>query len=566
MGNIRNIRIVTGLVIYVYVTTHLLNLSLGLVSLEQMESWRPVIMAPWQSMVGVVLLYGSLLTHMCLGFEALYHRRTLRMSSFDTIQLVLALLLPPLVVIHVLGSRVVSTMVDFQPTYSWILMIYWKWTPVAGLRQVGVVLAAWIHGCMGLYYWMRLKSWWPRASLLLYPAAFIIPVLALLGFVEAGKEILILAKDPQWLASLRSSAASIDKETTAGLYQLEKVLLISYVVILSMVLSARWFRLLRIRAVESENSTKISYINGPTVTSIPGLSILEISRANALPHASVCGGRGRCATCRVRIKHGAEYLSPAQADELKLLEKVGAAVDVRLACQATVIAGSMTVHRLLPAPRESQVVNLLDYVSGEEQQVIVMSISCLGIAEILDNSGLPSPSVLDQYIGDCIDGIQAESGQLVSADASSVVASFHSETSLSNFAEAAYKIAGNAIESFNQIKKQLQQQVILDSTNVIRLDITLHVGRAILPKLEVLNVASKVVGEAIDELNRLREIKRTSSVLLSDDFATLLDLNTDGWKSIELSELSERFSTRKVYIKLEDLPVATPEESLEIAT
>ena len=566
MGKIRTIRIVTGLVIYAYVTTHLLNLSLGLVSLEQMEFWRPVFMAPWQSLLGSVVMYGSLLTHMCLGFVALYHRRTLRMSSFDTIQLVLALILPPLVVIHVLGTRVVSSMVDFQPTYSWILMIYWKWTPVAGLRQVGVVLAAWIHGCMGLYYWMRLKTWWPRASMFIYPLAFIVPVLALLGFVEAGKDILQLAQDPQWLASLRSSAASIDKQTVAELYRLENILLVTYALILMAVLSARWIRLLRTRSVESKSTTTMSYTNGPTVTSKSGFSILEISRRSTISHASVCGGRGRCATCRVRIIEGAEHLSPAQADELKLLEKVGAAADVRLACQAIAMAGSVTVQRLLPAPGDAQVVNLLDYVSGEEQQVVVLSIACLGIAEIVDNSGLTSPSVLDQYIGDSIDEIQAENGQLDSADTFSVVASFNSETSLLNIAEAAYKIGSNAVERFNQIKKQLQQQVILDAGNTLRLNITLHVGRAILPTSDGSNKSLNVVGEAIDELNRLRRIKRMSSVLLSDEFVTLLDLNTDGWQSIDLIELSQRFSSRVVYMKLEDPPEASPEELQEVAT
>ncbi len=32
-----------------------------------------------------------------------------------------------------------------------------------------VVGVTWIHGCIGLFTWMRLKSWWPKAALIAYP-------------------------------------------------------------------------------------------------------------------------------------------------------------------------------------------------------------------------------------------------------------------------------------------------------------------------------------------------------------------------------------------------------------
>ena len=149
----RRIRLVTGLVLLAYVTSHLANLSLGLLSLETMDAARSFFLVPWQSPLGLALLYGSLVGHMLLGLVALYARRTLRMSPFDAMQLIMALLLPPLLVLHVLGTRGVSQMVDFGPSYAWLMVIYWKWQPWSGLRQVLVVVVAWIHGCMGFYYW-----------------------------------------------------------------------------------------------------------------------------------------------------------------------------------------------------------------------------------------------------------------------------------------------------------------------------------------------------------------------------------------------------------------------------
>ena len=45
----------------------------------------------------------------------------------------------------------------------------------------------------------------------------------------------------------------------------------------------------------------LSYGNGRTVRVPKGLSVLEASLRNNVPHASVCGGRARCSTCRIRI-------------------------------------------------------------------------------------------------------------------------------------------------------------------------------------------------------------------------------------------------------------------------
>ena len=41
--------------------------------------------------------------------------------------------------------------------------------------------------------------------------------------------------------------------------------------------------------------------NGRTVRVPKGSSVLEASLRNNVPHASVCGGRARCSTCRIRI-------------------------------------------------------------------------------------------------------------------------------------------------------------------------------------------------------------------------------------------------------------------------
>jgi len=341
--SIRRIRLVTGMVLFAYVTSHLLNLSLGLFALQTMERWLPIFLAPWQNPLGLIALYGSSAVHMALGFHALYARRTLRMGGAEAAQLILALALPPLLVLHVLGTRVVSTLVEFELSYAWLMWLYWEQIPMAGLRQVLVVVVAWIHGCMGIYYWTRLQPWWNKARGFVYPLVLVVPVLALLGFVEGGKEALILVKDPDWIDALLARASNVDDETIALIYRWENRFLVAYFTALALVLGLRAWRL---RGGGGRREIQVSYTGGPTVRTSMGRSLLEISRANEIPHASVCGGKGRCGTCRVRIVEGGESLPPRGDIEKAMLLRIEAPEDVRLACQL-VPTQDLAVERLL---------------------------------------------------------------------------------------------------------------------------------------------------------------------------------------------------------------------------
>ena len=198
---VARVRLCGGMLLMLYVICHLSNLSLGLWSLQLMEQWRQVLMVPWQSWIGQFLLYGSLGSHAVLGLVSLSSRRRgASMSASEIAQLALGLLIPPLLILHLLASRGAALLDGFQPSYGWFMFVYWKQAPLNGLRQVLVVSATWIHGCVGLHTWLRLRPWWPKAAGFVYPLVFLVPILALLGFVEAGKEALALLNggDQHW--------------------------------------------------------------------------------------------------------------------------------------------------------------------------------------------------------------------------------------------------------------------------------------------------------------------------------------------------------------------------------
>ena len=80
-------------------------------------------------------------------------------------------------------------------------------------------------------------------------------------------------------------------------------------------------------------AVRITYPDGRVVTVPTGFSVLEASRLAGVPHASVCGGRGRCSTCRVRIEKGLAALPPPAGAEAITLKSIEASDNIRLACQ-----------------------------------------------------------------------------------------------------------------------------------------------------------------------------------------------------------------------------------------
>ena len=111
-------------------------------------------------------------------------------------------------------------------------------------------------------------------------------------------------------------------------------------------------RVARSRWERRRGVIRMTYPSGRVVQIVRGVSVLEASRIGGIPHASVCGGRGRCSTCRIKIEGPKEEVPPAAPEEVKVL-RLGAAPDVRLACQLRP-QGDLRVTPLLPATAQAR--------------------------------------------------------------------------------------------------------------------------------------------------------------------------------------------------------------------
>ena len=77
----------------------------------------------------------------------------------------------------------------------------------------------------------------------------------------------------------------------------------------------------------------VQYPEGKDIKIPKGVSVLEASRIAGIPHVSVCGGKGRCTTCRVKIISGLDNVNEPNSHEASIIKRLGFENDVRLACQ-----------------------------------------------------------------------------------------------------------------------------------------------------------------------------------------------------------------------------------------
>ena len=92
-------------------------------------------------------------------------------------------------------------------------------------------------------------------------------------------------------------------------------------------------------------------------------NILSISQENKVDHLHVCGGLGKCSTCRVQILEGLENCSERSLTEQNIADRLDFPDDVRLACQ-TIISGDVKIRKLFKNPEDVKFAQAAMQTSG----------------------------------------------------------------------------------------------------------------------------------------------------------------------------------------------------------
>jgi adenylate cyclase len=378
--HVRRLRLGAAFVLLTYLVLHFSNHALGLHSLAAMEAGRGWFLLLWRSPLGTLALYGAITVHGVLALWLLYQRRTLRMPAWEAAQYTLGLVLPALLASHVVGTRISWWQTGADDRYARVLLLFWVVAPERGAWQAIALAAAWTHACIGLHYWLRFRPGYPRLAPWLLAVALLLPAAALAGFVAGGREVMALDRAPAWRQELMAATRPPAPAQSAALGRIRTGFLDAYAAALAAVLAARGGRALWQR----RRSVRIAYPAGRVVAVPVGFSILEASRAAGIAHASVCGGRGRCSTCRVRVTRGLSDLPPPSEAEQRVLARVSAAPDVRLACQSRPLREVAVTPLLAPSIAAGDA-RSPDARQGRERELAVLFADLRGFTRMAEH-------------------------------------------------------------------------------------------------------------------------------------------------------------------------------------
>lgn len=542
----RRVRLATGLILFSYVLTHFLNHAIGLISLEAMEDWRHWFLRFWRAAPIAAVLYGALAIHFLLALWAVYQRRNLlRIPPAEAMQLILGLSIVPLLAKHVLSTRGANLVFDVTDSYTYVLLALWHLNPAAGAQQAIALVVAWIHGCFGLWFWLRLKPIYRALAPLLFAVALLVPVLALLGFAAAGREVAALAQDPAWLRDVVAEINPPDAEAAARIGELEDRVVWFFVAALVVTLLARLARTLVDR---SRGLVRLIYPGAREVRINPGMSVLEASQMAGIPHASVCGGRGRCSTCRIRINRGIETLPPPLPQEMAVLRRVDAPPNVRLACQTRPQA-QISVTPLLPpgvGPRAGFA--RPGHLQGQEKEIAVLFADLRGFTAVSERK-LPYDVVfvLNRFFAAMGHAIEEAGGHIDKFIGDGVMALFGIESG----AELGAREAIAAAKAMAEVLGDLNQTLMHDLDKPLRIGIGIHIGPAIIGEMGYARAASlTAIGDTVNTASRLEELTKEfdAELVVSEMVAQTagIDLSAFPRQLVEIRGRREKLAVRTV--------------------
>ena len=551
----RRVHTLSGLVLFSYVATHLLNHSIGIFSIDALQTSGKLFAIFWHQIPTTTALYSALILHLAIALIAIYHRDSLRgMTRPEIVQLTLGLSIPVFLINHLMGTRILDEFFDADPSYLYVQLVVWKFAPHYIVTQTLLLLASWVHGCIGLHLWLRFKPGYRRLLPLWLTLAVMVPTLSLAGFVASGMEVLRMAEDQAWLGLVLESFEIPRGEEQQTFLAWVQGTEYSYYGLVLLAFSARAIRLHRLKKAEPD--VTLTYHTGQKVGQRAGATILETSRHAGIPHASVCGGRGRCSTCRVRIGIGLDALPPPSELEAKVLLRVGAPDNVRLACQ-TVPTVDLEVTPLLP-PAQASVEDTgarPDYLAGQERDIVVLFADIRGFTKLTEQR-LPYDTVfiLNRYFSEMGHAIESAGGRIDKFIGDGIMALFGIDRGIETGARnaiAAARFMGENLERLNE-------SLAADLDEPLRIGIGIHGGPAIVGELGYRETRGlTAVGDTVNSASRLETLTKDYGVqlILSESVISAAGLSLEIG---ERAEVTARGREQSISVRLVEDATALP--------
>ena len=490
-------RLASGLVLFAFALTHFLNHALGHVSLDAMEQVQGVRRAVWRSWPGTILLYGAFALHAALALWKLARRRSWRMAPWEAAQIALGLAIPLMAVGHVVGTRGLSACCGFNDDYTNELRILW---PDLARGQILLLVVVWLHAMIGLHFWLRGRDWYQAWSPALLVLAVLIPTLSITGYVESARRVALMHfTEPPFPEGALEAGARMTDWVRLGLWSAFG----------AAALGALAFRL----AAVLRGGPVVTYPGGRSVRASAGATLLETSRAAGVAHAAICGGRGRCTTCRVLVLDGVERLPPPNPTEAAALARIAAPGAVRLACQVRP-AHSLTVRPLIPL-REAEPASGRDaYRWGVERRITVMFADLRGFTTLAERL-YPYDSVflLNRYFEVMSEAVERHQGEVDKFLGDGVMALFGVAPGRGTGSRDALSAARAMLRALDELNAEFETTL----SERLRMGLGLHTGHAVLGRVGGgARAGLTALGDSVNIANRLEALnKEFGSVLVA---------------------------------------------------
>lgn len=531
---VRQLRLVTGIVLFAFLISHFLNHALGNVSLDAMEEALNTHHSFWGEQPVKAIFYLAALIHTALGIWMLYERRQFRYGATEATQLVLGLSIPALIIAHIADARLAYDLFGNEKYYSQLFAFYTTTRPYMIPVQYLVLIVAWTHGCIGLYFWFRLRPWFRRIAPLLLALAVLLPAAAALGLYQGAKTIRQLYQSPEWRAETLSVKHVGTREHRVALDRITQGFLIGYAGLLVLVLAARGLRSWR---EQRAGMIKLSYGEGKTVRVPKELTVLEASILHNVPHASVCGGRARCSTCRIRIIGDCSMLPEPSRREAFVLERVGTGSDpaVRLACQLRP-QRDLSFFRMFPPQTSVSLMRAgVPARNGQERYLVSMFVDMRGSTKLAETR-LPFDTVfiINRFLAAVSQAVVASGGEPNQFVGDGQLALFGLNSDPATACRQAIMAAGRIAQNIAELNEFLRG----DLKEPLRFGIGIHGGEVIIGDIgSPGHIVFTALGDPVNVTARLQDMTKAHAceVILSDEVRLRAGLADDALPATEVA-------------------------------
>jgi adenylate cyclase len=499
-------RLISGLILMFYAFGHLMNHALGLVSIEAMEVGRAWFMGFWRSAPLYWVVPAALLGHILFSFWNLFLRRTLKGMGWVAItQIVLGILCCLLLLLHISATRGVLLIHGADEPYPILLVQNLNDPLTMMIFSTLLVGFVWGHSCLGMHRWLSLKPSYKKYWAFWFSAAVLPPLLSLLGVNAGFREAELRQLDPVWMSAVMDMQEVSPEEVERIVGEIGGAMILTFFAFLALGFC--------IRAVANavrrrKENISIRYPSGEVHKISEGTTVLEASRLAGISHAAVCGGNGRCSTCRTRIIAGAETLPPPSGDEEKVLKRIAAPPNVRLACQICP-SRDVAVQPILAEAVPAQGFGRPSYSDGEELEVSILFADLRGFTKMSDKR-LPYDVVfiLNQYFELMGEAIESKDGYLDKFIGDGIMAIFGIKSGPAIGARQAIGAAMEMSRRLEVLNERLREEV----DEPLRIGIGINSGKAIIGAMgygETFSVTA--IGSTVNTAARLEGVSKTYS-------------------------------------------------------